>query len=501
MKILSVLVFVGFYSFANFSAARADTAYPGFGRDAQHTALSTVAAQPLQRIVWQTPVDLQPQFSGNDLLIHYGSPIVTPANTVIVPVKTGATDGFEVQGRSGSDGTLLWTQTTDYTLPAHNWTPSYSPTLTPQGRLYFAGAGGTLYYRDNLNTPGSVIANQVAFVGLGKYQNAKSKYDAAVRINTPLTSDSNGNIYFGFLVSGKAPNKLKSGLARIDASGNGRYVSMGSATGRRATSVVMNCAPALSNDGATVYFLANGGTSPCLVALNSTTLSTTATVVLRDPRSGNPSSLPDDGTASPTVGPDGRVYVGVLESPRSTYKGWLLQFNADLSRTGSLVPGAFGWDYTASIVPAPNVPTYTGSSSYLLMAKYNNYIVGGGDGRNEIAILDPNNSQVDSRTGVTVMKEVLTIAGPTPDAEHPEQSGAVREWCINTAAVDPFTHAVLANSEDGRLYRWDITTNMFTESITLTAGVGEAYTPTVVGADGKVYAINNATLFAVGANP
>jgi hypothetical protein len=34
--------------------------------------------------------------------------------------------------------------------------------------------------------------------------------------------------------------------------------------------------------------------------------------------------------------------------------------------------------------------------------------------------------------------------------------------------------------------------------VTLTAGIGEAYTPTWMGPDGKVYAINNATIFAVG---
>ena len=33
------------------------------------------------------------------------------------------------------------------------------------------------------------------------------------------------------------------------------------------------------------------------------------------------------------------------------------------------------------------------------------------------------------------------------------------------------------------------------------AGVGEAYTPTFVGPDGSVYAINNATLFVVGFAP
>jgi hypothetical protein len=32
----------------------------------------------------------------------------------------------------------------------------------------------------------------------------------------------------------------------------------------------------------------------------------------------------------------------------------------------------------------------------------------------------------------------------------------------------------------------------------LTTGIGEAYTPTVIGADGTVYAINGAILDAIG---
>ena len=92
---------------------------------------------------------------------------------------------------------------------------------------------------------------------------------------------------------------------------------------------------------------------------------------------------------------------------------------------------------------------------------------------NKVAILDPNDTQVDPRTGATVMKEVLTIAGATPDPEYiATHPNAVREWCINTAAVDPVTNSVLVNSEDGKLYRWDLTTNTFTEVVTLTAGSG-----------------------------
>ena len=489
------------------AAGRSDgQAWQGYARNAQHSAQSAIQSQSLGRIVWQTPVDLQPQYSGNDLLIHYGSPVITSANTVIVPVKTGASGGFELQARSGADGSLLWTQTTNYTLPPSGWTPSYSPTLTPQGRVYWADAGGTLNYRSSLDVPGSVIPNQVNF-----YVSQKNKFSSSVQISTPLTSDANGTIYFGFEVNGSAGKKLGTGgLARVDANGRGSFITFAGPGTRRTRTplrVVQNCAPALSNDGQTVYIAAHGtsairnGQAGFLFALNSTTLGVNNMVALQDPASGMPAQLPDDGTASPTVGPDGRVFFGVLENPLATSKGWLLQFSADLTQSSG-APGAFGWDDTASIVPATMVPSYQGTSPYLLMTKYNNYAGLGGDGLNRIAILDPNDSQTDARSGATVMKEVMTMLGQTPDQvyvnDHP---GAVREWCINNAAVDPLSHSVLANSEDGKLYRWDLATNTFSEVIVLTPGVGEAYTPTVIGADGKVYAINNATLFAIGAGP
>ena len=47
-------------------------AWPMYSRDAQHTAVSQIATPPLTRIVWQTPVDLAPQYFGNGafLLTH-----------------------------------------------------------------------------------------------------------------------------------------------------------------------------------------------------------------------------------------------------------------------------------------------------------------------------------------------------------------------------------------------------------------------------------------------
>lgn len=142
------------------------------------------------------------------------------------------------------------------------------------------------------------------------------------------------------------------------------------------------------------------------------------------------------------------------------------------------------------------VASYTGPSSYLLAVKYNNYAgVGSGDGLNRVAVIDPNASQPDAASGLPVMREVLSILGPTFEAGN---AGPVKEWCINTMAVDPATNSILVNSEDGVLYRWSPATNRFTQRIRLTAGLGEAYTPTAIGADGAVYAIGSAALFAVG---
>lgn len=455
-------------------------------------------------------MDLNPQYSGSDLYIHYGTPVITAANTVILPVKTGATDGFKVEAHTASNGALLWTLPSDYTLPAHNWTPICGVTLTPNdASVALPGAGGTILVRASPDSASS-SSFRLAFYGIANYNANPAVFNAAIKICTPISSDGQGNLYFGYVSSGPAlpgyPSGIPSGLARIPSSGGGGiFVSAAAICGDNSmVKVCLNCAPAFSNDGSTLYVAVNNGSNGYLCALNSTTLARQSSVFLRDPKSNSPAWLTDDSSASPTVGPDGDVYYGVLENPfpSNNDRGWLLHFSGDLGTTK--LPGAFGWDDTASVVPASAVPSYTGSATYLLLTKYNNYAgVGSGDGVNRLALVDPTTSFADPITGATVMNPFITVKGVTPDPEFvATYPNAVREWCINSAAVDPINKCAVVNSEDGNLYRWDFTKatdspGQLSPALYLAPPTGEAYTPTSVGPDGSVYAINNATLFSI----
>jgi len=479
-----------------------------FGGNAQHTSSYGPPAQNLNVLKWSTSID----FNNSGAFAHYGSPLVTESNTVLVPVRT-ATDGFRVDAFNAVTASPKYTVATDYILPAHNWIPTYNPCIatgTFGTRMYYAGAGGTIWHIDNVdsNTPGAPV-REVFYTSLATYNANAAAYNGTVFVNTPITADSAGNIYFGFRVQGIAPEPLntsQSGFARIDSNGNGIYVLAGSAANDTLIDLDShNLAPALSNDESTVYVAVKSSTDPnhCfLLGLNSTTLATRQSVFLRDPRNGSGARIPDDGTSSPTVGPDGDVYFGVLVTPSNGSRGFLLHFSGDLSI--EKLPGGFGWDYTAAVVPAGSVPSYSGTSSYLLFSKYNDYPFGDGSGVNKVALLDPNDTQIDhhsSALGLVEMREVLSVIGPTPDFNSPGVPKAVREWCINAPAVNPATNSVFFDSEDGHLYRWNLLTNSLDQAVALTQGLGQPYVPTVMGPDGTVYTLNGGNFFALGSRP
>ncbi len=491
------------------SSVRSDV--PTFGGNAQHTAMYSWPVDELNAIRWTTTIDLHP-----GVFAHYGAPIVTAGNSVVVPVKT-ATDGFEVRGFDATSGAPRYTFSTDYVLPTHNWIPVYNPALATVRdrrvrltRLYFAAAGGTLFYVDNPDSARHGAPVRVSFYGLDAYRQNTAAFNTTVFVNTPLTTDRQGNVFFGFRVEGTALPPLsttESGFARIAPDGTAKFVLAGHAA---ADSTIgrdsHNSAPALSNDERVLYVVVKSPATNAygyLLGLDSATLETKYKVFLKDPRNNrvNNAQILDDSTASPIVAPDNDVYLGIFANPSNGSRGFLLHFSADLTAEKS--PGAFGWDMTPAIVPASMVPEYAGPSPYLIFTKYNNYAIADGDGVNRIALLDPMTTQIDphpSASGLVEMREVLTIIGPAPDPDTLSTAfpNAVREWCINTAAVNPPTKSIFVPSEDGHLYRWNLATHSLSQAVTLTKGVGEPYVPTLIGPDGTVFTLNGGTLFALG---
>jgi len=594
-----------------------------FGGNAQHTDIASVTAQPIDQLMWSTPLDLNPWGA-----VHYGDPVFAPNNTVIVPIKVtwdgttqGATNFYEA-GINDVTGAVLWStaptgsitgasdtspivitspnnglstgdvvtiggvlgntavnatdsnptwtitvlspntfsldgstgngtytgggtwefstassSSTSYIEPQYNWLPPNQAVYDPiTNRTYFPGPGGTIDYISNPDTARGVVTPvQEAFYGTSNYMANESAYNSSIYINTPLTVDSAGNVYFGFSETGSNPSNLNDGgIARISPTGVGIYELGYAAVGQSNDgnwNPAMGSASALSNDGSILYLgITDSGYSfsgseynSYLVGLNSTTLAPVYSVHLLDPTSGSgvPSSgvqtngngagVIDISSASPMVAPDGSVFYGVFGSNYNGSRGYLLHFAGNLAT--EYTPGAFGWDDTASIIPTSMVPSYTGTSAYLILSKYNNYAnseVGepyGGNGVDQIAVLDPYATQPDPNYDpqpngqvMPVMKEIMTYASPSPDLSNINggDPNAVREWCTNGTAVDPATDSVFVNNEDGYTYEWNLGTGTITNAVEVTPGYGVPYTPTAISPNGEVFSDNGGTLFALG---
>ncbi len=295
------------------NAAAQTGAWLSHSHDEQHTALSTVQSQPLNTIHWHTPVDLNPP--QGEIFVHYGSPLITAANTVIVPVKTGS-NSFRVEAHSGATGKKLWTLKTGYQVPGADFVPGMGPTISGN-QLFVPDLAGRVLVRQTPDQKKGAVS-RLYFYGVKNYHKDPAAYEQNVQIDTPLTTDANSNVFFGFLVLGSTPLNLKSGLARVAPDGTGTWVSAAALSGDNSMiEVSISCAPALSPDGSILYVAVDDGEFGYLLAVNSTTLALINRVRLLDPSSGQFAFIYNASSATPTVGPDGDVYFGVLENPVS----------------------------------------------------------------------------------------------------------------------------------------------------------------------------------------
>jgi hypothetical protein len=105
-------------------ASAQSNSWPTHAHDAQHSAVSSTASQPLHKIHWKTPVDLA--VPAGEIFTHYGSPLVTSEGIVIVPVKTGP-NNFGVDAFQGRTGKKLWTLPTGYQAPFAAFLPRPGP--------------------------------------------------------------------------------------------------------------------------------------------------------------------------------------------------------------------------------------------------------------------------------------------------------------------------------------------------------------------------------------
>ncbi len=313
-------------------------------------------------------------------------------------------------------------------------------------------------------TQGADVTRAIVFHGEAAYDAAPATCDATVHVNTPLTSDTAGNVFFGFTATGANPLGLQGGMTRLGADGSRRWVSAAAAAGDTAMAkTASNSAPALSNDEATLYVVVNeapGGQRPAgrLLALDAATLATRVSVALLDPLLGVPAWVSDNATSSPTVGADGDVFIGVLEAtrPRTAFAAgcciltprwrWRAR-RAALAGTAPPPSCRARWCRSTPAVPLP-----ARAQVQQLWRRRPR--------RRPASIVDPHDNQPGRFSSATVMRELLTVLGPIAAPYHP---GGRKEWCINTATVDPLTRSVLMNSEDGSLYRWHLPSNTLAE--------------------------------------
>lgn len=221
-----------------------------------------------------------------------------------------------------------------------------------------------------------------------------------------------------------------------------------------------------------------------------------------------PARILDDDSSTPTVAPDGSIFLGTY-SLYNFAQGHMLHFSGNGDFLNSF---NFGWDSTPAIYPH--------DGTYSVIFKNNHY---GGPGSTPTTSFGdycddpnwcPNRSPSSSFLGpedffVTQFDPNLNVQWSfqntntqsctrNPDGtitcvtDHPNGF----EWCVNAPMVDA-NGVVYANSEDGNLYTIAQGGTM-QQRLFQQQAVGAAYTPTSMDSIGRIYSENNGVIFVAG---
>jgi hypothetical protein len=222
----------------------------------------------------------------------------------------------------------------------------------------------------------------------------------------------------------------------------------------------------------------------------------------------------DDGTASPTVLPDGNVLFGTY-TRYNIARGHLMKFSSSGAFQASY---DFGWDDTLGV--------WQHDGTYSIVMKDNHY-----DEESGYYCFTPTpvsqggpptvRNIVCDYTGIPAGPFYITQVNPNlvpewkfhntntqsctrnPDgsltcvSDHP---GGF-EWCVNAPLIDR-NGVVYANSEDGNIYSIDQGhSGVFTtpkQRLFQNIAIGAAYTPASMDASGRIYSQNDGHLFVIG---
>ncbi len=171
----------------------------------------------------------------------------------------------------------------------------------------------------------------------------------------------------------------------------------------------------------------------------------------------------DDSSASPVALPDGGVLFGVAS--QSNASGYLHRFDA----SGHLVASYdYGWDATPAVIKR--------GSTYSVVLKDN-------------TLRSQHTSLVQLSSSLRPEWRYVTCVDPRSGCD------PTTEWCISSVAIDT-AGMVIGTNEDGYLY--EVKSGHLVTRVSLGVRVVEAYTPVVIGPDGRVYVQVGGHLYVYG---